>query len=104
MILILFFTEMILILQLHTSASLYAPLARIFILFDSYSTDGHFFPDPQYMHVQHINCCDSFATYCYDFEFEKDSRFSRYQAFYLQLSRLYVLEAMHNFHSLFTQT
>ncbi|TVU14632.1 hypothetical protein EJB05_38110 [Eragrostis curvula] len=38
---------------------------------------GHFFPDPQYMHVQHINCCDSFATYSYDFEFEKDSRFSR---------------------------
>ncbi|KAL6652852.1 hypothetical protein ACP70R_011777 [Stipagrostis hirtigluma subsp. patula] len=38
---------------------------------------GHFFPDPQYLHVQHINCCDSFATYSYDFEFEKDSRFSR---------------------------
>ncbi|XP_062183947.1 protein transport protein SEC23 D-like [Phragmites australis] len=37
---------------------------------------GHFFSDPQYMHVQHINCCDSFATYSYDFEFEKDSRFS----------------------------
>ncbi|KAF7009111.1 hypothetical protein CFC21_023710 [Triticum aestivum] len=41
---------------------------------DSY---GHFFPDPQYMHVQHINCCDSFASYTYDFEFEKDSQFSR---------------------------
>ncbi|XP_062225579.1 protein transport protein SEC23 D-like [Phragmites australis] len=38
---------------------------------------GHFFPDPQYMHVQHINCCDSFATYSYDFEFENDSQFSR---------------------------
>ncbi|XP_044457434.1 protein transport protein Sec24B [Triticum aestivum] len=41
---------------------------------DSY---GHFFPDPQYMHVQHINCCDSFASYTYDFEFEKDSQFAR---------------------------
>ncbi|AQK43588.1 sec23/sec24 transport family protein [Zea mays] len=45
-----------------------------FKIVDSY---GHFFPDPQYMHVQHINCCDSFATYSYDFEFEKDSQFSR---------------------------
>ncbi|XP_066348287.1 protein transport protein SEC23 D-like [Miscanthus floridulus] len=45
-----------------------------FKIADSY---GHFFPDPQYMHVQHINCCDSFATYSYDFEFEKDSQFSR---------------------------
>jgi dolichol kinase len=46
----------------------------ISFLFQQY---GHFFPDPQYMHVQHINCCDSFATYSYDFEFEKDSQFSR---------------------------
>ncbi|RLM66017.1 protein transport protein Sec24C-like [Panicum miliaceum] len=45
-----------------------------FKIADSY---GHFFPDPQYMHVQHINCCDAFATYSYDFEFEKDSQFSR---------------------------
>ncbi|KAG4198353.1 hypothetical protein ERO13_A05G080300v2 [Gossypium hirsutum] len=27
---------------------------------------GHFFPDPQYENVQHIICCDSFATYAYD--------------------------------------
>lgn len=38
---------------------------------------GHFFPDPQYENVQHIICCDSFATYAYDFEFTDDSGFSR---------------------------
>ncbi|KAL5213982.1 hypothetical protein ABZP36_003134 [Zizania latifolia] len=54
------------VLRLRTSSE--------FKIADSY---GHFFPDPQYMHVQHINCCDSFATYVYDFEFEKDSQFSR---------------------------
>lgn len=47
----------------------------IFVFF--FQQYGHFFPDPQYMHVQHINCCDSFATYVYDFEFQKDSQFSR---------------------------
>ncbi|EEE60965.1 hypothetical protein OsJ_14735 [Oryza sativa Japonica Group] len=54
------------VLRLRTSSE--------FKIADSY---GHFFPDPQYMHVQHINCCDSFATYVYDFEFQKDSQFSR---------------------------
>ncbi|KAG6496507.1 hypothetical protein ZIOFF_044374 [Zingiber officinale] len=38
---------------------------------------GHFFPDPQYENVQHIICCDSFATYAYDFEFENSSGFFR---------------------------
>ncbi|KAL4183100.1 hypothetical protein AMTRI_Chr11g96520 [Amborella trichopoda] len=38
---------------------------------------GHFFPDPQYENVQHIICCDSFATYAYDFEFVSNSSFSR---------------------------
>ncbi|KAG0481046.1 hypothetical protein HPP92_011613 [Vanilla planifolia] len=39
---------------------------------------GHFFPDPQYENVQHIICCDSFATYAYDFEFSNSSGFSRH--------------------------
>ncbi|PKU60093.1 protein transport protein SEC23 [Dendrobium catenatum] len=39
---------------------------------------GHFFPDPQYENVQHIICCDSFATYAYDFEFANTSGFSRH--------------------------
>ncbi|XP_027105957.2 protein transport protein SEC23 D-like [Coffea arabica] len=39
---------------------------------------GHFFPDPQYENVQHIICCDSFATYAYDFDFANDSGFSRH--------------------------
>lgn len=38
---------------------------------------GHFFPDPQYENVQHIICCDSYATYAYDFEFANDVGFSR---------------------------
>ncbi|KAF0888498.1 hypothetical protein E2562_014730 [Oryza meyeriana var. granulata] len=54
------------VLRLRTSTE--------FKIADSY---GHFFPDPQYTNVQHINCCDSFATYVYDFEFQKDSQFSR---------------------------
>uniref|UniRef100_A0A0D9W4N9 Sec23/Sec24 trunk domain-containing protein n=1 Tax=Leersia perrieri TaxID=77586 RepID=A0A0D9W4N9_9ORYZ len=54
------------VLRLRTSSE--------FKIADSY---GHFYPDPQYMNVQHINCCDSFATYVYDFEFQKDSQFSR---------------------------
>ncbi|XP_051217224.1 protein transport protein SEC23 D [Lolium perenne] len=54
------------VLRLRTSSE--------FKIADSY---GHFFPDPQYMHVQHINCCDSFASYTYEFEFEKGSQFSR---------------------------
>lgn len=39
---------------------------------------GHFFPDPQYENVQHIICCDSYATYAYDFEFANNVGFSRY--------------------------
>ncbi|PHT35022.1 hypothetical protein CQW23_26822 [Capsicum baccatum] len=39
---------------------------------------GHFFPDPQYENVQHIICCDSFATYAYDFEFANNVGFSRH--------------------------
>lgn len=39
---------------------------------------GHFFPDPQYENVQHIICCDAFATYAYDFEFTNNSGFSRH--------------------------
>ncbi|XP_027345884.1 protein transport protein SEC24 isoform X2 [Abrus precatorius] len=38
---------------------------------------GHFFPDPQYENVQHIICCDSYATYAYDFVFENNTGFSR---------------------------
>ncbi|KAB2028200.1 hypothetical protein ES319_D05G083000v1 [Gossypium barbadense] len=39
---------------------------------------GHFFPDPQYENVQHIICCDSFATYAYDFDFSNNVGFSRF--------------------------
>ncbi|XP_009783888.1 protein transport protein SEC23 D [Nicotiana sylvestris] len=39
---------------------------------------GHFFPDPQYENVQHIICCDSFATYAYDLEFANNVGFSRH--------------------------
>ncbi|KAF6996105.1 hypothetical protein CFC21_012492 [Triticum aestivum] len=39
---------------------------------------GHFFPDPQYENVQHIICCDSFATYAYDFDFTHADGFSRH--------------------------
>ncbi|PQM39929.1 protein transport protein SEC24 [Prunus yedoensis var. nudiflora] len=39
---------------------------------------GHFFPDPQYENVQHIICCDSYATYAYDFEFEDTKGFARH--------------------------
>ncbi|XP_062083011.1 protein transport protein SEC23 D isoform X2 [Humulus lupulus] len=39
---------------------------------------GHFFPDPQYENVQHIICCDSYATYAYDFEFAGVDGFSRH--------------------------
>ncbi|OAY38211.1 protein transport protein SEC24 [Manihot esculenta] len=39
---------------------------------------GHFFPDPQYENVQHIICCDSYATYAYDFDFASTDGFSRY--------------------------
>ncbi|KAK6936224.1 Sec23/Sec24, helical domain [Dillenia turbinata] len=38
---------------------------------------GHFFPDPQYENVQHIICCDSYATYAYDFDFSSDTGLSR---------------------------
>ncbi|KAK9062379.1 hypothetical protein SSX86_019565 [Deinandra increscens subsp. villosa] len=37
---------------------------------------GHFFPDPQYENVQHIICCDSYATYAFDFGFANDTGFS----------------------------
>ncbi|WOL02294.1 protein transport protein sec24-like [Canna indica] len=46
--------------------------------FKSGNSYGHFFLDPQYENVQHIICCDSFATYTYDFEFDNDSGFSRH--------------------------
>lgn len=39
---------------------------------------GHFFPDPQYENVQHIICCDSYATYAYDFDFVNNTGFSRH--------------------------
>ncbi|KAK4441295.1 protein transport protein Sec24A [Sesamum alatum] len=39
---------------------------------------GHFFPDPEYENVQHIICCDSFATYAYDFDFANEVGFSRH--------------------------
>ncbi|MQL96470.1 hypothetical protein Taro_029138 [Colocasia esculenta] len=39
---------------------------------------GHFFPDPQYENVQHIICCDTFATYAYEFEFAGTVGFSRH--------------------------
>ncbi|THG03863.1 hypothetical protein TEA_000577 [Camellia sinensis var. sinensis] len=42
---------------------------------------GHFFPDPQYENVQHIICCDSYATYAYDFDFVSDVGFSSCEAF-----------------------
>ncbi|XP_078433788.1 sec23/sec24 transport family protein [Wolffia australiana] len=39
---------------------------------------GHFFPDPQYENVQHIICCDAFATYAYEFDFATTAGFSRH--------------------------
>lgn len=39
---------------------------------------GHFFPDPQYENVQHIICCDSYATYAYDFDFANAAGFARH--------------------------
>ncbi|KAL0460792.1 UNVERIFIED_CONTAM: protein transport protein Sec24A [Sesamum latifolium] len=39
---------------------------------------GHFFPDPEYENVQHVICCDSFATYAYDFDFANEVGFSRH--------------------------
>lgn len=50
---------------------------------------GHFFPDPEYENVQHIICCDSYATYAYDFEFAKVEGFSRYFLVCYQLYLLY---------------
>ncbi|KAK2433683.1 Sec23/Sec24 protein transport family protein [Trifolium repens] len=41
---------------------------------------GHFFPDPEYENVQHVICCDSYATYAYDFVFENNIGFSRSKA------------------------
>jgi hypothetical protein len=46
--------------------------------FEPGNSYGHFFPDPQYENVQHIICCDSFATYAYDFDFVHNDGFSRY--------------------------
>ncbi|KAL9677266.1 hypothetical protein QQ045_005494 [Rhodiola kirilowii] len=39
---------------------------------------GHFFLDPQYENVQHIICCDTYATYAYDFDFANNVGFSRH--------------------------
>ncbi|KAL0370190.1 UNVERIFIED_CONTAM: protein transport protein Sec24B [Sesamum angustifolium] len=39
---------------------------------------GHFFPDPEYENVQHVICCDTFATYAYDFDFANEVGFSRH--------------------------
>ncbi|XP_035841182.1 protein transport protein Sec24D isoform X2 [Helianthus annuus] len=39
---------------------------------------GHFFPDPQYENVQHVICCDSYATYAYDFDFVNNDGFARH--------------------------
>lgn len=47
------------------------------ICFFNFLQYGHFFPDPQYENVQHIICCNSFATYTYDFEFANNDVFSR---------------------------
>ncbi|PWZ17830.1 Protein transport protein Sec24B [Zea mays] len=47
--------------------------------FEPGNSYGHFFPDPQYESVQHIICCDSFATYAYDFEFSHNNGFSSYK-------------------------
>ncbi|THU68747.1 hypothetical protein C4D60_Mb08t07110 [Musa balbisiana] len=44
---------------------------------------GHFFPDPQYESVQHIICCDPFATYAYDFEFANSSGFSSHHLLFV---------------------
>ncbi|KAI3798390.1 hypothetical protein L1987_33665 [Smallanthus sonchifolius] len=41
---------------------------------------GHFSPDPQYENVQHIICCDSYATYAFDFDFANNTGFSRHTA------------------------
>ncbi|KAL3689756.1 hypothetical protein R1sor_016065 [Riccia sorocarpa] len=38
---------------------------------------GHFFSDPQYENLQHIICCDQYATYALDFEFSSPQGFSR---------------------------
>jgi hypothetical protein len=38
---------------------------------------GHYFPDPQYENVQHIICCDQYATYAFDFEFSNSNGFTR---------------------------
>ncbi|KAF6169184.1 hypothetical protein GIB67_013614 [Kingdonia uniflora] len=46
--------------------------------FKSGHSYGHFFPDPQYENVQHIICCDSYATYAYDFEFANNTGFLRH--------------------------
>ncbi|RCV17511.1 hypothetical protein SETIT_3G225300v2 [Setaria italica] len=46
--------------------------------FEPGNSYGHFFPDPQYENVQHIICCDSFATYAYDFDFAHNDGFSRH--------------------------
>ncbi|KAK6926568.1 Sec23/Sec24, helical domain [Dillenia turbinata] len=46
--------------------------------FKSGNLYGHFFPDPQYENVQHIICCDSYATYAYDFDFSSNTGLSRH--------------------------
>ncbi|KAE8676384.1 40S ribosomal protein S25-3-like [Hibiscus syriacus] len=50
---------------------------RTFTEFKPGHSYDHFFPDPQYENVQHIICCDSYATYAYHFDFTNDVGFSR---------------------------
>ncbi|KAJ7981176.1 protein transport protein SEC24 [Quillaja saponaria] len=50
---------------------------RMSVEFKPSHSYGHFFPDPLYENVQHVICCDSYATYAYDFEFANDVGFSR---------------------------
>lgn len=57
-------------------------LSSQYLMHLSFLQYGHFFPDPQYEHVQHIICCDSFATYAYDFNFSHPEGFSRYDFFF----------------------
>lgn len=42
---------------------------------------GHYFSDPEYDNVQRIICCDQFATYAIDFEFNAASGFTRWEFF-----------------------
>lgn len=57
---------------------------------------GHFFPDPQYENVQHIICCDSYATYAYDFDFANTVGFSRYK--YISVNNQFYCLSFANFY------